>query len=186
ASFLLDKLGQQVGNSALTVQEDPHRRRGLRSRPFDGEGLPTLARPLISKGVLQSYLLDLASARQLRMIPTGHAARAMAGTPGTSASNVWLQAGSISPDQLMADIDHGFYVTDLMGMGVNLLTGDYSQGASGFLINRGQIGDPISEVTIAGKLQDMLATATPADDLLFRYGIDAPTVRIDHMMVAGK
>jgi PmbA protein len=186
ASFLLDKLGQQVASSAITLQEDPHRLRGLRSRPFDAEGLATVARPLITAGVLQSYLLDLASARQLSMTPTGHAARAMAGTPGASASNVWIEGGSQSPDQLMADISYGFYVTDLMGMGVNLITGDYSQGASGYLIGNGRITDPISEVTIAGKLQDMLATATPANDLVFAYGVDAPTIRVDHMMVAGK
>jgi PmbA protein len=186
ASFLLDHLGKSIASNQITLVEDPHRPRGLRSRPFDAEGIASIGRNLVEGGVLQHYLLDLASARQLNMTPTGHAVRAMAGTPHPSVSNVWLAPGSLSVPELIGDITYGLYVTDLMGMGVNLVTGDYSQGANGYLIVNGQIAEAVSEVTIASKLQEMLAELTPANDLVLRYGIDAPTLRINRMTIAGK
>jgi PmbA protein len=186
ASFLLDHLGKSIASNQITLVEDPHRQRGLRSRPFDAEGIASIGRKLVEGGVLQHYLLDLASARQLNMTPTGHAVRAMAGTPHPSVSNVWLAPGSLSVPELIGDITYGLYVTDLMGMGVNLVTGDYSQGANGYLIVNGQIAEAVSEVTIASKLQEMLAELTPANDLVLRYGVDAPTLRINRMTIAGK
>jgi PmbA protein len=184
-SFLKDRLNQPVFAPGLRVTDDPHRRRGLRSRPFDGEGAPTRARKIIADGVLTTWLLDSRSARQLKLSTTGHAARGAGGPPSPSPANLYLEAGAASPAQLMADIESGFYVTELIGMGVNGVTGDYSRGAAGFWIDKGEIAWPVSELTVAGNLKDMFANLTPADDLTFRYGIDAPTVRIDGMTVAG-
>jgi PmbA protein len=184
-SFLKDMLGQQVFDSGITIIDDPHRLRGLRSRAFDGEGLPTAMTALIDKGVLTGWLLDSASARQLGLEPTGHAARGGAGPPGAGTSNLHLAAGSITPAALMADIKRGFYVTELIGMGVNGLTGDYSRGASGFLIEDGVLTVAVAEVTIAGNLKDMFRALVPANDLKFRHATNVPTLRIDGMTVAG-
>lgn len=184
-SFLKDKLDQAVFSEAITVREDPHRRRGLRSRPYDAEGLPTQARALFDKGVLTTWLLDLRSARQLNLTPTGHAARGTSGPPGPSASNLIVEAGSRSPQDLYAG-ENALYVTDLMGQGVNGLTGDYSRGAAGFWIENGEIAYPVSEITIAGNLKDMFRALTPADDLELKRGIDSPTLRVDGMVLAGR
>ena len=184
-SFLKDKLGQQVFAKGITVREDPHRRRGLRSKPFDGEGIANRRRAIVEDGVLTTWLLDLASARQLGLKTTGHAARGTGSPPGPSPTNLWLESGALSPQALMADIAQGFYVTELMGMGVNGITGDYSRGAAGYWIERGQLAYPVSEVTIAGNLKDMFLQLTAASDLEFRTGFDAPTVRIEGMTVAG-
>lgn len=184
-SFLLDALGQAIFDSGVTIIDDPHRQRGLRSRPFDGEGLPTAPRALIDQGVLTGWLLDSASARQLGMAPTGHAARGTGGPPGVGTSNVHIAAGTVSPAALIADIKRGVYVTELIGMGVNGVTGDYSRGASGFMIEDGAITRPVAEITIAGNLKEMFRALIPADDLDFRHAINAPTVRIDGMTVAG-
>jgi len=184
-SFLLDRLGDVIFASGITVREEPHRLRGLRSRPFDGEGLPTTARAIIDKGVLTTWLLDSASARQLAMEPTGHATRGVGGPPGAGASNLHLEAGMLSRDALMADVKRGIFVTELIGAGVNGVTGDYSRGASGFLIEDGRIGPAVAEITIAGNLKDMFLAMTPADDLEFRNAVDVPTLRIDGMTVAG-
>jgi PmbA protein len=184
-SFLKDMLGQQIFDSSITIIDDPHRRRGLRSRAFDGEGLPTATTALIDKGVLTGWLLDSASARQLGLQPTGHASRGGAGPPGSGTSNLHRAAGSITPAALMADIKRGFYVTELIGMGVNGLTGDYSRGASGFLIEDGVLTVAVAEVTIAGNLKDMFKALVPADDLKFRHATNVPTLRIDGMTVAG-
>jgi PmbA protein len=184
-SFLKDKLGQQILPRGIFVHDDPRRKRGLRSTTFDGEGTPTSNRALIADGVLTTWLLDSRSARQLGMRSTGHAARGTGGPPSPSPTNLYLQAGALSPAELMTDIRLGLYVTELIGMGVNGVTGDYSRGAAGFLIRDGAIAEPVAEITIAGHLLEMFAHLTPANDLVLRRGTDAPTVRIDGMMMAG-
>ena len=184
-SFLIDRLGQPVFAPGISIIDDPWRQRGMRSRAFDGEGLATKPVALIDNGVLTGWIADVAAARQLGIEPTGHAWRGVSGAPGAGTSNLHMAAGRVSPETLMADIADGFYVTELIGMGVNGLTGDYSRGASGFRIQNGEITGPVAEVTIAGNLKDMFAALIPADDLIFRYGTNAPTVRIDGMMLAG-
>lgn len=185
SSFLLDFLGKQIFGPQIAIIDDPLRPRGLRSRPFDGEGLPTKRTALIEGGVLTGWLLDSASARQLGLQPTGHASRGTGGAPGASASNVYLEPGTRTPGELMADVKRGIYVTELIGMGVNMVTGDYSRGASGFLIENGATGPAVAEITIAGNLLDMFAELAAANDLEFRHGVNVPTLRIDGMMVAG-
>lgn len=184
-SFLKDRLGSAVFDAEVTIHDDPLRRRGLRSRPFDAEGLATSARPLVRKGRLESWLLDLASAHQLGLASTGHARRAPSGPPQPAPSNLYLAPGPLAPAALMADIEEGLFVTELIGSGVNLITGDYSRGAAGFMIRHGEIAEPVAEITIAGNLSDMFANLTPANDLRFRRGTDAPTVRVEGMTMAG-
>ncbi|MBF0248282.1 MAG: TldD/PmbA family protein [Alphaproteobacteria bacterium] len=184
-SFLKDMLGKDVFAPGVTVVDDPHRMRGLRSAPFDDEGLPTARRDVVDSGRLTTWLMDLRSARQLGLASTGHASRGVSSPPSPSATNFNFAPGALTPKQLMADIKAGFYVTELIGMGVNSVTGDYSRGASGFWIEDGEIAHAVSEVTVAGNLKDMFKALTPADDLVFRYGVDAPTVRIDGMTLAG-
>ncbi|MDP9127171.1 MAG: TldD/PmbA family protein [Pseudomonadota bacterium] len=184
-SFLKDKLGQAVFPETITIVDDPLRPRGLRSRPFDAEGMLTQRRHLIEKGVLTTWLLDLRSGRQLKMKSTGHASRQPGGAPSPSVSNLYMEPGTVGLADLIRDIREGFYVTDMMGMGVNAVTGDYSQAASGYWIENGVISFPVSEMTIAGNLKDMFRNLLPANDVEFRYGIDAPTLRIEGMMVAG-
>lgn len=185
SSFLLDSLGEKLFDSAITIIDDPLRPRGMRSRPFDGEGLPVARRALIDAGVLTGWLMESASARQLGLQPTGHASRGGSGAPGAGVTNVHMEPGDISPAALMADIKRGLYVTELIGMGVNGVTGDYSRGAAGFLIEDGVITRPVSEITIASHLKDMFRALVPANDLVFRYGMNVPTIRIDGMTVAG-
>ncbi|HZB92542.1 MAG TPA: metallopeptidase TldD-related protein [Stellaceae bacterium] len=184
-SFLKEKLGQRIFPAGTTVIDDPHRRRGLRSKPFDGEGIANQRRAIIEDGVLTTWLLDLASARQLKLRSTGHASRGTSSPPGPAPTNLWLEPGPVTAQELIGDIPAGFYVTELMGMGVNGVTGDYSRGAAGFWIEGGAIAYPVSEVTVAGNLKDMFQNITAANDLEFRTGIDAPTLRIDGMTVAG-
>lgn len=184
-SFLLEKLGQRIFPAGIDIVDDPHRPRGLRSRPFDGEGLATHRTSIIEDGVLTGWLVESASGRQLGLAPTGHATRGTSGAPGTGTTNLHMAAGSASPAELMSDIKNGFYVTELIGMGVNGLTGDYSRGASGFLIRDGQLAEAVAEVTIASNLNEMFANLVPANDLDFRYATNAPTLRIDGMMLAG-
>jgi PmbA protein len=184
-SFLKDRLGQRVFAAGNVVHDDPRRRRGLRSRMFDGEGTPTAARALVDDGVLTTWLLDSRSARQLGMVSTGHAVRGTGGPPSPSPSNLYLAAGRATPAELMADIALGLYVTELIGMGVNNVTGDYSRGAAGFMIRDGAIAEPVAEITVAGNLKDMFTHLTAANDLAFRRGTDAPTVRVDGMTMAG-
>jgi len=184
-SFLKDKMGTGIFAPGITIIDDPHRVRGLRSKPFDGEGVANMRRALIDDGKLTSWLLDCASARQLGLATTGHAARGTGGPPSPSITNLYLAAGKASVQELIGDIKQGFYVTELMGMGVNGVTGDYSRGAAGFWIENGEIAFPVAEVTIAGNLIDMYARLTPASDLAFRHGTNAPTVRIDGMTLAG-
>jgi len=184
-SFLKDKLGQRVFAPGVFVHDDARRKRGLRSRPFDAEGTPTAACTLIADGMLTSWLLDLRSARQLGLASTGHAVRGTQTPPSPAPSNLYLAPGPLTPAALMADIKEGFYVTELIGMGVNMVTGDYSRGAAGFMIRNGARAEPVAECTIAGNLHEMFRELTPADDLRFRRGTDAPTVRIEGMTLAG-
>jgi PmbA protein len=184
-SFLKDKMGEQIFAAGIDIVEDPHRARGLRSMPFDGEGLPTHRRHLIENGVLKTWILDLRSARQLGLKSTGNAHRGASSPPSPGAANVHMPAGKISRDAMLKDIQRGFYVTEMMGSAVNGVTGDYSRGATGFWIENGELAYPVSEVTIAGNLKDMFKAITVADDLEFRYGINAPTLRIDGMTLAG-
>jgi PmbA protein len=184
-SFLKDKLGQQILPSGVTIIDDPHRPRGLRSKPFDGEGVANHRRALVKDGVLATWLLDLASARQLGLETTGHASRGTSSPPGPSPTNLWLEPGPVTAQELIGDIREGFYVAELMGMGVNGVTGDYSRGAAGFWIENGAIAYPVSELTVAGNLKEMFRHLSAASDLTFKTGIDAPTLRIDGMTVAG-
>jgi PmbA protein len=185
-SFLRERLGQQIFPQGIFVYDDPLRRRGLRSRPFDGEGQPTSRRAIVADGVLQTWLLDSRSARQLGLTTTGHAARGVSSPPSPAPTNLYMEAGPVTPAELMADIKEGLYVTDLIGMGVNGLTGDYSRGAAGFMIRDGAIAEPVAEITIAGVLSDMFMHMSVANDLRFRRGSDAPTVRIEGMTMAGE
>ncbi|MHA1536285.1 MAG: TldD/PmbA family protein [Alphaproteobacteria bacterium] len=184
-SFLKDRLGSAIFPKNITVIDDPHRLRGLRSKPFDGEGVAGARRAIVEDGVLTTWLLDMRSANQLGMTTTGHAARGTGGPPSPSATNLLMEPGEISVEELIAGVKEGFYVNELIGFGVNYVTGDYSRGAGGFWIENGQLAYPVSEVTIAGNLNRMFAEITPADDLEIRYGVDAPTLRIDGMTVAG-
>lgn len=184
-TFLKEAMGTAVFARGVSIQEDPHRHRGLRSKPCDAEGLPNKARALIDRGVLTTWILDLRAARQLNLPPTGHGTRGTGGPPSPGATNVWLEAGALTPAQLIADIKDGLFVTDLVGQGVNSVTGDYSRGAVGFWIENGALAYPVHEVTIASNLKDMFKRLTPASDLDMRYGTDAPTVRIDEMSLAG-
>jgi PmbA protein len=185
-SFLREKLGVKIFAAGIDIIDDPLRPRGLRSRPFDAEGIAGRSRKLVEDGVLKTWLLDSATARELDMQTTGHAQRGVSSTPSPGASNLHLSPGEKNPDELIADIEDGFYITDMIGMGVNLVTGDYSRGASGFWIENGERTYAVSEVTIAGHLFEIFASMTPANDLIFRYGTNAPTVRIEGMTVAGQ
>ncbi|HEY8435245.1 MAG TPA: metallopeptidase TldD-related protein, partial [Sphingomicrobium sp.] len=183
-SFLRDKLGQSVFAPGVTIVDDPLRLRGLRSRPFDGEGVRVSRRELVSRGTLKQWIAESASARQLGIEPTGHASRGVGGTPGASPSNLYMKPGEKSREQLLASIGEAVLVIELIGQGVNGVTGDYSRGAVGFMIRGGEIAEPVAEITIAGNLIDMFATLEPASDLEFRRGVDAPTILIPEMTVA--
>lgn len=184
-SFLKDKLGQAVFAPGVQIVDDPRRVRGLRSRPFDGEGVPTARMALIEDGVLTTWLLDSRSARQLGMRSTGHAVRGTGGPPSPGASNLYMAPGTLSPAALMADIGEGLYVTEMMGSAINGLTGDYSRGASGFMIRDGALAEPVAEITVAGNLIEMFRALVPANDLRLRRGVDAPTLRVDGLTMAG-
>ena len=184
-SFLKDRMGQQIFAPGINIIDDPHRLRGLRSKPFDGEGVRNKRTAFVERGVLQSWILVCASATLLGLATTGHAARGTGGPPSPSTTNLYMEPGVIAPDMIIDGIKQGFYVTELMGMGVNSVTGDYSRGASGFWIENSEIAYPVAEVTVAGNLKDMFLHMTPANDLVFRYGINAPTLLIEGMTVAG-
>jgi PmbA protein len=183
-SFLLDALETQVFAEGITIHDDPFRKRGLRSRAFDGEGLPVRAMNLVDNGMLTSWLADSASARQLGIQPTGHAIRGVSGSPGAGPANLTIAAGSRSREEMIAGIKHGILITELIGQGVNGVTGDYSRGAAGFLITDGEIGPAVAEITVASNLKQMFATLEPASDLRLRRGIDAPTLLVPEMTVA--
>jgi len=182
-SFLLDKLGEAVFAAGVTIVDDPLRKRGLRSRPFDGEGLRVSRQELVTNGVLNSWMAESASARQLGIAPTGHASRGVGGAPSAAPSNFYLEPGKRSREQLLAAFPEAVLVIELIGQGVNPVTGDYSRGAVGFMVRGGEVAEPVSEITIASNLIDMFATLEPATDLEFRRGIDAPTILVPEMTV---
>ena len=185
-SFLKDKMDEMVFHERITIVDDPHRRRGLRSKPFDAEGVANQHRKVIENGRLTTWIMDLRSSRQLGLTSTGHATRSTGSPPEPSATNLYIEAGEMSPAELIKDVSSGFYVTELIGFGVNGLTGDYSRGASGFWIENGEVAYPVSEMTIAGNLKNMFMSLAPANDLVFRYGVDSPTIRVEGMTIAGK
>lgn len=185
-SFLKDRLGKPVFAKGVRIVDDPHRRRGLRSKPFDGEGVANTRRVMIEDGVLTGWLLDTASARQLGLRSAGNASRGGGSAPSPSISNFYMEAGSRPAVEMISSLKKGLFITELIGMGVNPVTGDYSRGATGFWIEDGQFAYPVSEITVAGNLLDMFLHLTPGDDLQFRYGTDAPTVMIEGMTIAGE
>ena len=184
-SFLKDKLGQRLFQSGITIIDDPRRVRGSRSGTFDGEGVPTRRREIVADGVLQTWILDDRSARQLGMVTTGHASRGTSSPPGPSATNLYMQAGSISAADMIGGISEGLYITEMIGNSLNPLTGDYSRGAAGFMIRNGALAEPVAEVTVAGNLIEMFMHMTAADDLVFRRGTDAPTILVEGLTLAG-
>jgi PmbA protein len=184
-TLLKDKMGRQVFSPAITIIDDPFLKRGNRSHPFDGEGIAPQKRAIIDKGALTGWLLDLSSARQLGLKTTGNAGRGSGSPPSPRPANFYMQPGHMTFNELIEGIGTGFYVTSLMGNGSNILTGDYSRGARGFWIENGRIAYPVAELTIAGNLSQMWLNCTAANDLEFKFGIDAPSLRIDGMTVAG-
>ncbi|WP_339832130.1 metallopeptidase TldD-related protein [uncultured Parvibaculum sp.] len=184
-SFLKNEMDRAVFARGISIVDDPHMKRGLRSKPFDGEGVANRRMNLIDDGRLTTWLLDSATARQLGLVSTGHAARGTGGSPSPAPTNLYMEKGCLGVKELIADIGQGLYITELIGMGINGVTGDYSRGASGFWIENGEITYPVSEITVAGNLKDMFLNMTPADDLEFRHGTNAPTVRVEGMTVAG-
>ena len=184
-SFLKDSLGKQVTRANLNFIDDPLRPRGMGSRLFDAEGLAVSKRKMIDNGVLTGWFLDLASASKLGMTPTGNARRGVGSAPSPGTSNFFIENGTLSRDAMIADIEEGFLVTEMIGSTVDMITGDYSRGAGGFWISKGKISHPISEATIASNLKDMFMQITAADDIDLRDGTASPSLRIDQMMVAG-
>ncbi len=184
ASFLRDRLGQQIFSPSIRITDDPTRRRGLASRPFDGEGVASDPLDLVADGVLKTWLLDSATARELGLETNGRANRSGA-NPSPGVTNLTLLPGGQSPDEMLRDIGSGFYVTELIGHGANIVTGDYSRGAAGFVIENGELGYPVSEVTIAGNLADIFREMRPANDLTYRYAVNAPTVAVPGLTIAG-
>jgi PmbA protein len=185
-SFLKDRMGEQLFDKSIRIIDDPLRARGLRSQSFDAEGVAVKKLAIIDEGVLTSWLLDCATARELGLVTTGHAHRGVSSSPSPGAYNLHMEPGRLTPAELMSDIKQGFYITDLIGSGVNGVTGDYSRGAAGSWIENGQLTYAVSEVTIAGHLLDIFKSITPANDLEFRYGVNAPTVRIEGLTIAGR
>jgi PmbA protein len=187
ASFWTNQLGQQVASENVTVIDDGTLPGLFGTAPFDGEGLPTRRTVIVEKGVLKNYLLNTYTGRKLNMQSTGNASRGLAGTPGIGAGNLFLEKGTVTREQLLADVKSGFYVTELMGFGVNMVTGDYSRGAAGLWIENGELTFAVEEVTVAGNLKEMLNNVTAiADDLEFRGAVASPTLRIDGMTIAGE
>jgi PmbA protein len=186
ASFLVGKLGAQIASELVTVVDDGTILGALGSRPFDGEGLPTRSKTIVEKGRLQSYLLDTYSGRKLGMASTGNASRSVGEPPGVAPSNFYLAPGMHSPAAIIRSVKQGFYVTELIGFGVNMVTGDYSRGAVGLWIEDGELSYPVEEVTIAGNLKEMFQNIEMVgDDLEMRGRIAAPTIKVSQMTVAG-
>jgi len=186
SSFLREKMGERIFAAGIRIIDDPHIVRGQRSHPFDGEGVSGRKLAVIDDGILKSWFLDSATGRELGLPTTGHASRGVSSPPSPGPSNLHLEAGALTPQQLIKETGEGLYVTDLIGSGVNLVTGDYSRGISGFWIENGELTYPVSEVTIAGHLSEIFRTLTPANDLVFRYGTNSPTVRIEGLTIAGQ
>jgi len=186
ATFLKDRLGQAVASPLVTLVDEGRRPRGLGSRPFDGEGLPTRRNVPIEKGVLRFFMCDAYSARKIGGKPIGAARRGVGGGPGVGASNLYFEPGTLAPEAIIGSVERGLYVTDLIGFGVNVVTGDYSQGAVGHWIENGRLAHPVHEVTIAGNLREMLMDIDAVgSDLVFRGASASPTLRIRKMTVSG-
>jgi len=185
-SFLKDSLGKQIFNKDVTIIDDPAINRGLGSKPFDGEGIKVEKRELVSNGKLNTWILNTSTAKKLGLKTTGNASRSVGSPPGVSTSNLYMTNGLKSYDDILSSINYGFYATELIGMGVNLVTGDYSMGASGMLIEKGEITHAVSEVTIASNLKEIFMNLSAANDLEFKYRTNAPTVLIESMTLAGK
>jgi len=191
ASFLAGKLGEEIGASGLTIVDDntmllPTGVGGFGTSPFDGEGLPSRRTVVVEEGILRNYLLNTYTARKLGMRSTHNASRGLAGTPGIGCGNLFLEPGSLAPEEIIAGVSAGLYVTSLMGFGTNLVTGDYSRGATGLWIENGRLTHAVEEVTIAGNLGEMLRNVTAVgNDLVFRGSVASPTIRIDGMTIAG-
>jgi len=187
ASFLAGKLGEKIAASQVTVIDDGTMVGGFGTSPFDGEGIPTRRTVVIENGVLKSYVLNTYTAKKLGLQTTGNASRGLAGTPGIGPGNYFLQPGAKTPQQLIGDVKEGLYVTEFLGMGVNLVTGDYSRGASGLWISGGELTYPVEEITVAGNLKDMFLNISEiANDLEFRGSVASPTIRIDGLTVGGE
>jgi PmbA protein len=187
ASFLAGKLGQKIAGDNVTIIDDGTIPGGFGTSPFDGEGIPTRRTVVIENGVLKSYLLNTYTARKLGLQTTGNASRGLAGTPGIGPGNYFLQPGPKVPKDLIAGIKEGLYVTEFLGQGVNLVTGDYSRGASGLWISNGELTYPVEEITVAGNLKDLFFNVSEiASDLEFRGSVAAPTIRIDGLIVGGE
>ncbi len=184
-SFLNEMMNKQVFKKGVNIIDDPLISDGLASKPFDGEGIPTNKIDLVSNGKLNNWILDLASSRQLNLKTTAHASRGTSSVPFPSPTNLYLQPGDASLEEIIGDLRKGIYITELIGMGVNGVTGDYSRGAAGFLIENGELTYPISEITIAGNLLSMFANLTPANDLKFKNRTNSPSVLVNKMIVAG-
>ena len=187
SSFLAGKLGEAVAGSNLTMIDDGTTPGGFGSAPFDGEGLPTRRKVVLDRGVLTSYLLNTYTARKLGLQSTGNAARGLAGAPGISSGNFYLEPGIKTPEEILAEIPNGLFVTDLIGHGVNIVTGDYSHGASGLWIENGELAYPVEEITVAGNLKEMLHNVSSVgNDLIFRSAVACPTICIEGMTIAGE
>ena len=183
--FLKDSLNHKIANKSVNLIDDPFLKRGLGSRLFDAEGLGTSKHVLIKDGVLENWLLDLSTAKQLNVLPTANAKRGISGPPAPGTTNLMLLPGEVSPESIISSISNGFYVTDMIGSSVSMVTGDYSRGASGFWIKNGELSTPITEATIAGNLKDMFMTLKPANNLDFSHSINCPTILIEGMTIAG-
>ena len=187
ASFLAGKLGQKIAGENVTILDDGTMIGGFGTSPFDGEGVATRRTVVVENGVLRSYLMNTYTAKKLGMQTTGNAARGLAGTPGIGPGNYFLQAGARSPKQLIGDVKEGLYVTEFLGHGANLVTGDYSRGASGMWISGGELAFPVEEITVAGNLKEMFLNISEiASDLEFRGSVAAPTLRMDGLIVGGE
>jgi PmbA protein len=187
ASFLAGKLGQKIAGNNVNIIDDGTIVGGFGTSPFDGEGVPTRRTVVVENGVLKSYLLNTYTAKKLGMQTTGNAARGLAGTPGIGPGNYFLQPGARTPKELIAGIKEGLYVTEFLGQGVNLVTGDYSRGASGMWISGGEFAYPVEEITVAGNLKELFFNISEiANDLEFRGSVAAPTIRVDGLMVGGE
>jgi len=187
ASFLVGRLGTEIASAGVTIIDDGTMRGGLGSKPFDGEGLPITRKSVVERGVLSTYLLDSYSARRLGLASTGNAARSVGDAPSVSPTNLYLQPGAYSPEEIIRHVKHGLYVTELIGFGINSVTGDYSRGASGMWIENGELAYPVEEITIAGNLKDMfMSIEMIGNDLAWRSATVAPTLKISEMMIAGE
>ena len=187
ASFLAGKLGEKIAGPNVTIIDDGTMVGGFGSSPFDGEGVPTRRTVVVENGVLKSYILNTYTAKKLGLKTTGNASRGLAGTPGIGPGNYFLQPGTKTPQQIIGEIQEGLYVTEFLGHGANLVTGDYSRGASGLWISGGQLAYPVEEITVAGNLKELFFNISEiGTDLEFRGSVASPTIRVDGLMVGGE